>query len=144
MVDNNQNIDKEWEELSDLVAERDDVVKPDIEKEDANEGHTTLKQRQIESPRLSDYQVFDNRMFPDFGRPWMNRLMSSEIFPDSYNHLFRICVKGLMKDDKSLPLHQAIFDSNTACSIALGREGRFDQLAHDGTVSQKDEDKDKL
>jgi hypothetical protein len=143
MVENNDqfNADKEWESLSDLVPQRD-VELPDEEKIEVD-GHTTLRQRQIESPRLSDAQVFDNRMFPDMGVDWLNRVQSSEIFPDSYNHFFRIYVKGRMKEDRGMPLHQAIADVNTSCSIALGREGRFDWLAWCGSNAQKDEDKEK-
>jgi hypothetical protein len=148
MVDENQeqpeemtNADAQWNAFSELAPEREDIVLPE-ESDDTvkSVGHKTLSQQMRDSPRLTDAQVFDNRMFPDMGKPWLNRVMSSEIFPDSFNHFFRIFVKGLMKEDRGRPLHEAIADSHTVCSIALGREGRFDQLAHDGTLSQKTED----
>lgn len=144
--ENQQPIDKEWEEISDIVAERDDVDLPedDVEESSGGGGHTTLKQRQIESPRLSDMQVFDNRMFPDMGEgnEWLNRIQSSEVFPDSFNNLERIYVKGLLKDKKDMSFHKALADVNTSLSIALNRDGRIDFLSWSGSNLQKEADKD--
>lgn len=141
--------DTQWESFSELVPERTDVELPEEESEllgdseDMERG--SLTRRMKLSPKLSDAQTFDLRLFPDLGTQYLNHLMVSQVFPDNYNHLLSIIVKDLMRRDKTLTLTEAIVLANTALSIGLDREGRIDTLVLSGAAqAQAEEEKNKL
>jgi hypothetical protein len=138
MVDENNksSSDLQWEQFSELVPERDDVKLPedDIEGLDGEFGRGGITHNMKMTPKLSDAQTFDKRLFPSSGFDWLDRLQVSEIFPDTYNHMFRIFTKDLMRSEKGMSLGEAIATVHTSCSIALTREGRIDVLALSGSL----------
>jgi hypothetical protein len=142
--------DAQWKEFSELLPERTDVKVPEDDEFNSIGGESsggdddsgTLSQRMKSSPKLSDAQTFDLRLFPAMKKEWLEILQVSRVFPDTYNHLFRIFVKDLMREDRKLTLAQAIAYVHTSLSIAIDGEGRIDELALSGATSNKaDEDK---
>ncbi len=140
--------DEQWKSFSELIPERDDVKIPDDDLDDVMGGGEpnvesssgTLSQRMKLSPKLTDAQTFDLRLFPSMKKEWLEILQVSRVFPDTYNHLFRIFVKDLMREDKKITLAQAIAYVHTALSIAIDGEGRIDELALSSGAMQKEDD----
>ncbi len=134
---------KQWDKFKEIVPERDDVVIPEGEDEKKSEGHKTLSQRMLESPNLTDAQTAIQVLLPDLIKRWLNVLQVSRIFPDTYNHFFRIFIKDLMRTDRGMTLAEAIAYVSTALSIAIDGEGRIDILGVIGRASQMEMEKDK-
>lgn len=124
-----------YDEMAEISAEKE-VVLPD----DSGGNHKTMSERIQESPNLSDMQTADRRLFPDMGRPHLNRLLVSRVFPDVYNPLFRILTKDAIKADMAKPLDkqqsvgEILADCNTAMSIPIDGEGRIDELGLAGVA----------
>jgi hypothetical protein len=146
--------DLEWEQFSELVAERDDVSLPDGDLsgignsgDNQNGGaasYGSLSQRMANSPKLSDAQTFDLRLFPQMKTQWLNILQVSRVFPDTYDDLFMIFVKDLLSEYKDMTVGEAIALVHTSLSIAIDGEGRIDELQlASGMGIQSDGDKNK-
>lgn len=145
MADEKTNSDLQWEKFSDIIPERDDVKLPedDLESLEGLE-HGGLNANMRKSPKLSDAQTFDKRLFPTTGYEWLDRIQVSEVFPDTYNYLFRIFIRSLMRQSKGkMTLAEAIATAHTACSIGLTREGRIDVLALSGSITAANEESKK-
>jgi hypothetical protein len=122
--------DIQWEQISEILPERVDVKMP----EDSNDlesdlGHGTLGQNMRGSPKLSDVQTIDKRLFPDLQKSWLNNLLVSRVFPDLYNDLFEIIVKGLLMENTDMTLEEAVCTAEVALSIPIDGEGRIDAIA---------------
>jgi hypothetical protein len=87
-------------------------------------------------------RAFDKRLFPDLIKKWLNVLLVSRVFPDSYNHYFRIFVKDLLREDREMTLAQAIAYVSTALSIAIDGEGRIEIVALAGVSHEQEMAKD--
>lgn len=125
-------IDTVYQRLSGVTPERD-MLLPD----DGGGGHKSLTEKLEEAPNLSDMQTADRRLFPDLDKKWLNNVEVSRVFPDIYNPLSRIFVKGLLQDsDKTLSFTEAVANVNTAMSIAIDGEGRFDELGLAGAAKE--------
>jgi hypothetical protein len=134
------NSDAQWESFSSLEAEREILI-PDSDDELGfdNDSHASITQRMRESPKLTDAQTFDKRLFPKQKTEWLELLQVSRIFPDNFNDLFIILVKDLMSEDKNITLGEAIAQVHTALSIALDGEGRIDELQLAGSAAPKED-----
>jgi len=122
--------DIQWEQISEILPERDDVKLPDDSGDIGSElVHGTLGQNMRGAPKLSDVQTIDKRLFPDLGRPWLNNMLVSRVFPDLYNDLFDIIVKGLLMENTDMTLEEAVCTAEVALSIPIDGEGRIDAIA---------------
>lgn len=133
-----------YNELSEITPERT----INVGEEPTETGHRSMKEQLEQSPNLSDMQTADRRMFPDMKRGHWNRALVSRTFPDVYNPLTRINVKGAIRDDMDKPsaerqsLAEIITDVNTCLSISIDGEGRIDELglagvAHDEKLASE-------
>jgi hypothetical protein len=106
-------------------------------------GAGTIEERIETSPKKSDMQIVTERLNPDLGIKHLNVMEMSRIFPDVYDPMFWLHVKGAMKHD-GLRLDQSIAYVNTSLSIAIDGEGRMDviQVAGKGMM-ETDETKEK-
>jgi len=132
---------------TDLFNELAGIAPPkdvDENEEDSASGGDSMTERKEENPNLTDLQTFNKTLFPDLLKKWLNVLQVSRVFPDTYNHLLRLCVKDLMKQDKEITLVEAIAYVSTALSIAIDGEGRIDVLALSGCTNQAEKDTNKL
>jgi len=138
------NADLQWEEFSVLENERTDVSIPDEDKPDELEGGGGIASRRF-TPKLTDAQTCDKRLFPDLGKEWLNNLLVSRVFPDLYNDLFEIIVKDLLIENNDMSMGEAIATAEVALSIPIDGEGRIDEIqVFSGVVNQTSEDKSKL
>lgn len=130
MADDKSNLDLQWEQISELTSERNDVTLPEEKSGEIKDssGHSTLRQRMDEAPKLSDVQAIDRRLFPDLGKPWLNNMLVARVFPDLYNDLFDIIVKGLLIDNPEMTLEEAVCTAEVALSIPIDGEGRIDAI----------------
>jgi hypothetical protein len=138
--ENNSESNGLFNELKEFEPERD-VPLPD---ESGGDGvsHKSLTEREEESPNKSDVKIMTETLFPDMGNPTLNRLMVSEVFPESYRSLQAMLVKDRIKN--SMPeqsVVDVIVEVNTPESIAFGREGRFDGLAIIGVANRLESEK---
>lgn len=137
--------DKLFNQMSGIVPPRD-VNTYDESVSDGNGGNETLGEVIAHSPKLSDMQTADQRLFPDLAGKlpiqWINKLMVSRVFPDIYNPLFRICVKELVRNTE-MSVAEAIAYVNTAISIAIDGEGRIDEIRITGRAAEAESEKSK-
>jgi len=132
MPDNEQSSsDLQFEKFSELLPERSDIELPkdELTVDEGEGGGGTLSQRMKVSPKLSDVQTIDKRLFPNLGCDHLNNLMIAGIFPDLYNDLFDINVKGLLIENPDMSLEEAVNTVETALSVGIDREGRIDAIA---------------
>jgi hypothetical protein len=146
VMNNNPADDAEWKEFSMLDPERDDIVYPEeVQVDGKGSGSGTLTQTMLRSPKLSDVQTIDKRLFPDLGgRAWLNNLMIAGIFPDLYNDLFDIIVKGLLIENQDMTLEEAVCTAEVALSVGIDREGRIDAIAILGSPQVASENEKKI
>ncbi|MFA5386021.1 MAG: hypothetical protein WC364_15430 [Eubacteriales bacterium] len=146
VMNNNPPNDEKWEGF-DLFPERDDVVLPDEPSQADNKGsggYGSATQNMVRSPKLSDVQTIDKRLFPDLGKTFLNNLMIAGIFPDLYNDLFDIIVKGLLLENSEMTLEEAVCTAEVALSVGIDREGRIDAIAILGSPQVASENEKKL
>lgn len=139
--------DKAFEQMSSIVPPREVDMPEETGGNGDGGGHDTLEERMESSPKLSDMQTADKRLFPDLAGKlpiqWINKLMVSRVFPDIYNPLFRICVKELVRNTE-MSVAEAIAYVNTAISIAIDGEGRIDEIRITGRAAEAESDKSKM
>ena len=118
-----------------------DVRDDDI---DGGDGRGDIEDRLKSGGKLTDLQVIDRRLNPDLGYPFLNRICMSRVFPESYDKLFRILVKYLVRT-YDVPVPEAVALSNTALSIAIDGEGRIDEIiiGTKGASGEKSEEEKK-
>ena len=121
------NSDAQWDAFSEILPERDDINVPDEIKDDGNK--MVNSSRAFGVPKLSDAQSVLKQLFPDLGKPYLNNLMIGRVFPDLYNDLFDIIVKGLLQDNPQMTVDEAIVIAEVALSVPIDGEGRIDTLA---------------
>jgi hypothetical protein len=133
----------EWEGLSQLKAERDDVKLPDDVDSDLDDGSGTLSQRMSTSPKLSDFQTLDFRLSPTLKAKWLEDMRVSRVFPEAFPHLLRLFIKELMCEFTEMSLGEATAQVYHALSTGIDGEGRIDEImAYTGSASgEKDESK---
>ena len=126
---------EEWSKMQELMPSRSDIA---LEEVDDDEGdHRSLSQRMADSPKLSDMQTFDRRLFPDLGYTHLNNLQLARIFPDSFNPLQNILIKDLLQRDDGLTVGECIATVHTSATIAIDGEGRLDELGLAGVSHEE-------
>lgn len=137
-MEQDNNAEKQIMEGDDLFSKmeelnplRDDEIEDDDLEDDDGEP-ITLSESIDRNRKLTDLQIADKRLNPDLGYRFLNVTQMSRTFPDSYNPLFIIYVKDLIKKSlaKGVPISvaEAIAYVNTALSISIDGEGRIDEI----------------
>ena len=139
----------EEQKSEEIIYQNMSAVEPELEVKDDILGdekteYSSLKDRMNVSPKLTDMQTADKRLFPDLGYPHLNDVQVSRIFPDVYNPMSRILVKDLIRNsDENMRVAEAIATVNTAVSIAIDGEGRIDELGLAGVSHEENMEKEK-
>jgi len=122
-----QQGDSLYGQLSEVRPARSDVaVKEGAELLD--DGGGSLAQRMKSSPKMSDTQVVDKRLFPVLKETvdWLNNLMVARVFPETLNPLRNIIVKHLLQEYSDMVFAEAIAITEVALTVAIDGEGRMD------------------
>lgn len=139
--------DKLFSNQSEIEPIRDVDAEDSDDELGGDDEHGTLEERLDSGRKLTDLQVADKRLNPDLGYPHLNMIQMSRTFPDVYNSFFRILVKDLIRKSLAsgspISVAEAIARVNTALSISIDGEGRFDVIAVARGISHSDDDKNK-
>ena len=132
-----------WERMAEVKPPRGEVVL--AEGEIPSGSSSSLSKRMQQSPKMSDMQVADKRLFPVLKETvaWLSYLMVARVSPETYLPLRNIVVKHLLKDFSDLQMAEAVVIAETAISIAIDGEGRIDELALFGRSSEAEEEEKK-
>jgi hypothetical protein len=133
-----------YDQLSEIAPPRSDVAQDDS-LEETYAG--TLSQRMKVSPKMTDTQVVDKRLFPILRKEveWINNLMVGRIFPDTLNPLRNIIIKHLLQEYDDVSFAEAVCIAEVALTIALDGEGRLDIIHMYSKISEtQQEEKGKI
>lgn len=146
MAGENEAGQSAYDSLSEIAPPRTDVaINPELEDDLAG----SLSQRMKVSPKMSDTQIVDKRLFPILRETveWLNHLMVARIMPETYMPLRTLIVKHLLKTYKGyeLSMTEATVLAETALSIGIDGEGRLDIVHLFSKLTEvNQEDKSKL
>jgi hypothetical protein len=106
----------------------------------------SLKQRTELSPKMSDFQVVDRRLFPVLkeGLEWLNNLMVGRVFPETVIPMKSIIEKHLLQEYPEMSLAEAMCIAEVAVGVPLDSEGRIDiarVFVKAGEIEEEKEDK---
>lgn len=128
---------QEYDLLSSIEPERLETVADDgIE-------HKTVTEQQAASPKLTDMQAADKRLFPEFLVPWLNHLQVSRITPETYIPMKTVLVMCVLEEYPGLSFGEVQVMLEAAMSIGLDGEGRIDELTLVGASAAKEAAKNK-
>lgn len=136
--------DTVYEAFSKLEPPRDNIGEPPSSNGIDIYGGS-LDSRMRGSPKLSDMQSADSRLFPmlEVAKEhiaWLQHVMVARITPEVYIPFRNIIVKHLIrKFFPDLDVPEAIIIAETALSIAIDGEGRIDELALFGRSSDNED-----
>jgi len=132
-----------WDRMAEVKPPRGDVAP--LEGEIPIGYEDSLAKRTRQSPKMSDMQVADKRLFPILKEAvgWLDYLMVARVSPETYLPLRNIVVKHLLKDFPDLQMAESVVIAETAISIAIDGEGRIDELALFGRSSEAEEEEKK-
>jgi hypothetical protein len=139
-----EDTDAAYEAMSMAVPEREDVVLPEDD-EEPHPRHKSLRESMEDNPNLTDMQSALRVLLPKTGRAWLDNIQVSRVFPDSYNPMFNIFVKGLIQEsdkDDEVTVPQAIAMVHTAMSNGIDGEGRIEIVALAGVTQQQEMQKE--
>lgn len=142
MPDEEKNQDDLFDEMSEVLSPREDAI-PQSDDELVAGG--SLRQQMQFSPKKSDAQIADERLFPliqykDVIIDWLTQLQVARIFPDVYVPYRNMIAKDLMFEYDDITLTKAYVIAETVLSIAIDGEGRIDALAIFGRLGEKKEE----
>jgi hypothetical protein len=140
MTEENDKYDSVYNQLSEITPPRGDVDDGNGELEENFAG--TLAQRMKASPKLSDTQVVDKRLFPALREPWLANLMVARVFPDTMNPLRNINIKHLLQEYDEVQMAEAISETEVAVTIPLDGEGRLDIIHMFSRLSEQAQEKE--
>lgn len=123
-----------YNELSEISPERE------IDDEEDVQTHQTLSERIAETRNPSDIEIALKELFADLGIDYLNVIQKARIFPDTFNHLFNILVKEVMRNDRTMTLGKATALVETALTIAIDGEGRIELLGVVGALKKANEE----
>ena len=132
-----------WERMAEVKPPRGEAVL--AEGEIPSGSGSSLSKRMQQSPKMSDMQIADKRLFPVLKETvaWLSYLMVARVSPETYLPLRNIVVKHLLKDFSDLQMAEAVVIAETAISIAIDGEGRIDELALFGRSGEAEEEEKK-
>jgi len=145
MTQNNQSQSSEADALFAGMRQfnpiREDVVEDEVPDEGGS-GEQSLDERMESSRKMSDIQILDKRLNPDLKIDYLNVQTMGRVFPDSYNPLFNMQVKDLMRR-KGMSMTEAATYVNTSLSMAIDGEHILDtiQISRSGAIVPEDKDK---
>src|SRR3972149_6341668 len=110
-----------------------------------DDGSGSLTQRMKLSPKRSDIQVVDERLFPVLKETlkWLDNLMIGRVFPEQQIPLKRIIGKHLLKEYPDMSVAEATVIADVAVSVPIDGEGRMDIIHLFTKMTEKSEDEDK-
>jgi len=132
------NSDSLYNQLAQIKPPRSDVSTSVVEDDFGG----SLSRRMQSSPKQTDMQVADKRLFPVLKETvdWLGYLMVARVSPETYLPLRNIVVKHMLKTFSDLQMAEAVVIAETAISIAIDGEGRIDELALFGRSSEVEEE----
>ena len=136
----NPNPDELYDQLKQVEPARVVPIPEDGEPDDIK--GATMGERSESSPKLSDFQSALKVLLPKM-ESFLDVIQVSRIFPDVYNPMFSLLVKGLLEEVDDMSMSKAIAYVNTALSIAIDGEGRIDITALYGRASETEMEKTK-
>jgi hypothetical protein len=145
----NQSSDKGmpiYDQMRELKPPRTSAITPnDVDDNMDVEWDGGLRKRMQMSPKLSDMQTADKRLFPVLKEnvDWLNNLMVARVYPETYIPFRNIIVKNLLKEYPEMSVTEALALAELALSVAIDGEGRIDELALFGGSSAMAEEKEK-
>jgi len=124
-IEQSQAGDSLYGRLSEVRPARSDVA---VKDESLDDGGGSLAQRMKSSPKMSDTQVVDKRLFPILKETvdWLNNLMIARVFPETLNPLRNIIVKHLLQEYSEMVFAEAVAITEVALTVAIDGEGRMD------------------
>ncbi len=151
MVDENsleqpQEKDDLFGQLSEIRPARSDVaVKEGDMRETGEDGGGSLTQRMRMSPKMSDTQLVDKRLFPVLkdNVEWLNNLMVARVFPETLNPLRNIITKHLLQEYPEMSMAESICLAEVALTVAIDGEGRMDIIHLFSKMSDPSDDEKK-
>jgi len=150
MVEENEGKPKEnagnslFNQLSEVRPARTDVAVED-EVGDVGDVSGSLSQRMKLSPKMTDTQIVDKRLFPILKETldWLNNLMVARVYPETLNPLRNIIIKHLLKEYFSMSFAEAVALAEVALTVALDGEGRLDMIHMFSKLSEASEEEGK-
>lgn len=143
MEKENDKFDSVYNQLSEVTPPRGGIAENDDDLEDNYMG--TMTQRMKASPKMSDTQVVDKRLFPILKEPWLSNLMVARVFPDTFNPLRNIIAKHLLQEYPEMSLAEAMVEAEIALTVPLDGMGRLDIIHMFSKLSeQAQEEKGKI
>ena len=105
----------------------------------------SLRQRMNESPKLTDMQTADKRLFPSVTIDgevieWLTNMQIARVFPDTYVPVRRMIMKHLMREYR-MSATEAYCIAERVLSTAIDGEGRIDELALIGKSNESTDEK---
>lgn len=136
--------DNLYGQLSEVRPARSEVAVKDSSL-DLDDGGGSLAQRMRSSPKMSDTQVVDKRLFPVLKEAvdWLNNLMVARVFPETLNPLRNIIVKHLLQEYPDMVFAEAVAITEVALTVAIDGEGRMDIIHLFSKMKEDTEDKEK-
>lgn len=134
-------------QLSEIKPPRGDVATQEVGVGELphDDGFGSLADRMKLSPKMSDTQVVDRRLFPILKEKldYLNNLPVARVFPETINPLRNILVKELLQTYEDMSFAEAISIVEVALTIAIDGEGRMDIIHLFSKMSDNGDDKDK-
>lgn len=136
MVQEREAGDSLFNQLSTISPGRVDVAEKDIN------SSGSLTDNMKVSPKRTDFQVLDDRLFPVLkeGIKWINNIMVGRVFPDTINPLRNILCKHLLRSYSDMSFAEAVFIAEVALSVAIDGEGRIDAIHSFGKIGENNEE----
>lgn len=126
-TENAQSYDAAYNSLAEISPPRQDIATQEDGVGEMYGG--SLAQRMKNSPKMSDTQVVDSRLFPILQDTikWLNHLMVARVFPETLNPLRNIIIKHLLQEhEQDISFAEAVSLAEVALTIAIDGEGRMD------------------
>lgn len=149
MVEENQVGDDLYGQMAEIQPARSDVATKEGDIGGlVDDGFGSLSRQMRNSPKMSDTQVVDKRLFPVLKESveWLNNLMIARVFPETLNPLRNIIVKHMLQEYEDMSFAEAVALAEVALTVAIDGEGRMDiiHLFSKMSESSEDEKKNKL
>ena len=145
MTQDNNEPKSTFDSLSGIVPPRELDDMPEDVGMDTPRLQGSLRQRMNESPKLTDMQTADKRLFPAVEIDgevigWLTNMQIGRVFPDTYVPVRNMIMKHLMREYHKSSV-EAYCIADRVLSTAIDGEGRIDELALIGKTGEAADDK---
>ena len=131
-----ENPESLYEQLSKVIPKKEDEDLEELEDIDrlGITSQDSLAKSMKVSPKLSDMQTADKRLFPDViikdvVVDWLGEIQIARVFPDTYVPYRNMIAKHILQNYEEVELVQAFSIADRVLSVAIDGEGRIDELA---------------